>query len=154
MSHVVNDLTFGPPITREYRKQLKKLPKQFRQTDSPLQSVEYMNERSHEAFHHYMKVVSMHYDIGGFSKNTVLQYQMVAQSQVMRYKEDEITEAKFSYDISPMAVHISTKSRAWYDFVTSLCAIIGGTFTVLGFVDSILHKLLKPKFSIPGSVNK
>lgn len=27
-----------------------------------------------------------------------------------------------------------------YEFVTSLMAIIGGTFTVLGLVDGLLHK--------------
>ena len=36
------------------------------------------------------------------------------------------------YDLSPMAVVVSSKGRRWYDFVTSVCAIVGGTFTVLG----------------------
>jgi hypothetical protein len=28
-----------------------------------------------------------------------------------------------------------------YEFVTSLMAIIGGTFTVLGLIDGVLHKV-------------
>ncbi len=47
----------------------------------------------------------------------------------MHYQDDEVPEAKFSYDISPMSVVISSKRRRWYEFVTSLMAIIGGTFT-------------------------
>ena len=50
-------------------------------------------------------------------------------SQVMHYQDDEVPEAKFSYDISPLATVISSKKRAWYEFLTSLMAIIGGTFT-------------------------
>jgi len=49
--------------------------------------------------------------------------------QVMHYQDDEVPEAKFSYDISPLATVISSKKRAWYEFLTSLMAIIGGTFT-------------------------
>lgn len=47
----------------------------------------------------------------------------------MHYQDDEVPEAKFSYDISPLATVISSKKRAWYEFLTSLMAIIGGTFT-------------------------
>lgn len=63
----------------------------------------------------------------------------------MRYETEEVPEAKFNYDISPMSVVISSKRRAWYEFVTSLMAIIGGTFTVLGLLDNLLHSILKPK---------
>jgi hypothetical protein len=40
-----------------------------------------------------------------------------------------------------MAVVVTNKGRRWYDFITSLCAIIGGTFTVVGLVDTLLHKM-------------
>jgi hypothetical protein len=63
----------------------------------------------------------------------------------MRYEDEEVPEAKFNYDISPMSVVIGSKRRAWYEFVTSLMAIIGGTFTVLGLLDGALHTILKPK---------
>ena len=36
VSHIVHDLTFGPQMTREYRKQLRKLPREFRQLTSPI----------------------------------------------------------------------------------------------------------------------
>lgn len=70
-------------------------------------------------------------------------YQMLSQSQIMHYNEMEVPEAKFSYDLSPMAVLISSKGRRWYDFVTSVFAIIGGTFTVVGLIDAIIYKIIK-----------
>ncbi|EWM21113.1 Thioredoxin domain protein [Nannochloropsis gaditana] len=148
VSHVVHDLTFGPPVTREYREKLALLPKGFQQTRSPLADQVYVVSKVHHAFHHYLKVVSTHYEVSrtfGGQKSTVLQYQMVANSQVMHYQDDEVPEAKFSYDISPLATVISSKKRAWYEFLTSLMAIIGGTFTVLGLLDHMLGKVLKPK---------
>jgi len=73
----------------------------------------------------------------------VVGYQMLAQSQVMHYDEMDVPEAKFSYDLSPMAVVVINKGRRWYDFVTSVCAIIGGTFTVVGLIDAALYKIIK-----------
>lgn len=29
--------------------------------------------------------------------------------------------------------------RAWYKFLTTLCAVIGGVFTVAGILDSVLY---------------
>lgn len=63
----------------------------------------------------------------------------------MRYEESEVPEAKFSYDISPMSVVISSKRKRWYEFVTSTLAIIGGAYTVLGLIDGVLYKVFKPK---------
>jgi hypothetical protein len=55
----------------------------------------------------------------------------------------DVPEAKFSYDLSPMAVAVRTTGKRWYDFVTSICAIVGGTFTTVGLVDAVAHKVLK-----------
>ena len=112
-----------------------------------------------QSHHHYSKVVSMqsswwhgsdqvvstHYEMTSMlsSANTILGYQMLTQSQIMHYDEMDVPEAKFSYDLSPMAVVVQNKGRRWYDFITSLCAIIGGTFTVVGIFDAVLHKIIK-----------
>ncbi len=44
-----------------------------------------------------------------------------------------------------MSVIISRKGKHLYEFLTSMCAIIGGTFTVLGLVSGALSVLFKPK---------
>lgn len=61
-----------------------------------------------------------------------------------QYKSDpNVPEAKFSYDLSPTAVIISQKGRRWYEFITSLCAIVGGTFTSFALMDTVLHSVQK-----------
>ena len=42
-----------------------------------------------------------------------------------------------------MAVVISKEERKWYDFLTSICGVIGGTFTVVGLLDGFVGELAK-----------
>lgn len=48
------------------------------------------------------------------------------RSQVMHYETEEIPEAKFNYDISPMSVVISSKRRAWYVCAHAHCGVASG----------------------------
>eukprot|EP00761_Pharyngomonas_kirbyi_P012907 gb/GECH01012934.1/.p1 GENE.gb/GECH01012934.1/~~gb/GECH01012934.1/.p1 ORF type:complete len:387 (+),score=85.06 gb/GECH01012934.1/:1-1161(+) len=45
----------------------------------------------------------------------------------------------FMYDLSPIMVHIKETRKSFVHFITSLCAIVGGVFTVAGIVDSIVY---------------
>lgn len=44
----------------------------------------------------------------------------------------------FRYDMSPITVHYKLHRKPFYHFLTTICAIIGGTFTVAGIVDSLI----------------
>ena len=65
--------------------------------------------------------------------------------QVMVYEENDVPEARFTYDLSPMSVTVARQPKRWYAFVTSICALIGGTFTVVGLLNGMLHVLFKAK---------
>ena len=78
-------------------------------------------------------------------KDAILAYQMVQSSQIMQYQVDDVPEARFAYDLSPMAVVIKKKGKKWYEFITSICALIGGTFTVMGLMSSFLSIIFKAK---------
>jgi len=45
----------------------------------------------------------------------------------------------FSYDISPLAYEYSLHDQGYAEFLTNLCAIIGGVFTVIGLVDNVIY---------------
>ena len=77
--------------------------------------------------------------------NTVLVYQMVRSSQVMKYSEEVVPDARFSYDLSPMSVSVTRKKKKFYEFITSICAVIGGTFTVVGLLSGFLSVIFKAK---------
>ena len=143
LSHVVNHLSFGTPLASSTERKLSKYA-QF-QANYPLDGGRFISPDFHQAHHHYSKVVSTHFQVGGLMSKMrdVIRYQTLVQSQVMHYSEMDVPEAKFAYDLSPMAVVVSSKGRRWYDFVTSVCAIVGGTCTVLGLVDGMLYKIMK-----------
>lgn len=164
LTHRVNHLSFGEPITklpphmentpfmRKVKRVLKQVPEEHKQFN-PMDDTEYVTAQFHQAFHHYIKVVSTHLNMGSSSKseysvndvNAVTVYQMLEQSQIVFYDEVNVPEARFSYDMSPMSVVVQKEGRKWYDYLTSLCAIIGGTFTTLGLIDATLYKVFKPK---------
>lgn len=61
-----------------------------------------------------------------------------------QYKSDpNVPEARFSYDLSPTAVIVTRSGRRWYEFITSLCAVVGGTFTVFALMDGVFGSLQK-----------
>lgn len=145
LTHRVNHLSFGEmgksPSTR-VKRALKQIPESLQQF-TPLDQQFYPTKEFHKAYHHYIKVVSTHLNIGSSALPTL--YQFLEQSQVVSYDEVNVPEARFSYDLSPMSVVVEKTGRKWYDYLTSLSAIIGGTFTTLGLIDAVLFKVFKPK---------
>jgi len=86
----------------------------------------YINHNEHEAFHHYMKVVTTQFDDPYEEKEyskmrNVYAYQIFSSSQLSYYRNDIVPEAKFSYDFSPIAMHhrYALKKR-WYDYLINL----------------------------------
>lgn len=145
LTHRVNHLSFGAMgkyPTRHVTRALKHVPEALQQF-TPLDGKMYDTKEFHQAYHHYIKVVSTHLNIGSTDIPTL--YQFLEQSQVVYYAEVNVPEARFSYDLSPMSVVVEKEGRKWYDYLTSLCAIIGGTFTTLGLIDATLYKIFKPK---------
>lgn len=146
LSHIVHHLSFGPPISQRLLNRLKSVPEEYLHHSTMDDNV-YVNSEFHQAFHHYIKVVPTHYEVDGtyMGKNSIVGYQMVEQSQNMFYEDGDVPEARFSYDISPMAVVVKKTGRKWYDFVTSMFAIIGGTFSVMSLISMLASVLFKPK---------
>jgi hypothetical protein len=80
-------------------------------------------------------------------------YQITHSSRVVsvaavKGRARAIPQARFNYDFSPLSVVLERKSKPWYDFVTSLIAILGGTYTVVqlcgGAADNVHIALKKP----------
>ncbi|KAG2483070.1 hypothetical protein HYH03_018053 [Edaphochlamys debaryana] len=57
----------------------------------------------------------------------------------------------FFYDLSPIKVKIVEHASSFLSFLTSVCAIVGGVFTVSGIVDAFVYtstKLIKKKMEL------
>jgi len=146
LSHIVHNLHFGH---RSFPR--RDLPVVGGELLNGLQAVTdkaFITTKAHQSPHHYIDVVSTFYEKTFFgSSRDYNQYQIIMQDQLVQYDEDETPEAMFKYDLSAVAVFVKAPKRRFYQFLTSLCAILGGTFTFVGIVNMILLKILKPKKS-------
>ena len=148
LSHEVHHMSFGPVLSKRAGRYLSSIKKEIfdLQSTHPMDGTVYVSKQTHEAYHHYIDIVSTSLEVGRYrGSNEILAYQMVQSSQIMHYQDDDIPEARFSYDLSPMAVDIEVKGKRWYQFVTSTCALIGGVFTVSGLLAGFLGLLFKQK---------
>jgi len=71
----------------------------------------------------------------------VQEYEYTAHSSLVHSLD--IPVAKFHFQLSPMQVLILENSKSFSHFITNLCAIIGGVFTVAGILDSVVHNTMK-----------
>merc|ERR1711865_350692 len=109
----------------------------------PLDKKHFVSKAEHQISEHYIKVVHSRMNLLSFPEFSV--YQMQAHSNAFS-EEGTLPTTKISYDVSPLNVQLSEKRRGSAEFLTGLCAIIGGVFTVIGLIDSVLFhgtKLVK-----------
>jgi hypothetical protein len=138
VSHVVNHLSFGDKNAKQWA-QRNGVPKDLIGHISPLDAKFFVATRFHEAPQHYLKVVSTQIE----GRKGVF-YQMTHTDTVRKLSKQlksAAPQARFSYDFSPMSVVVKNKQKRWYEFLTSLFAILGGTYTIVelcsGAVDTV-----------------
>lgn len=142
MSHTVHHFSFGSTLSNRV---IRNLPADVVRNINPLDGRVFVSEDDHLTHEHYIKVVSTHYRVGKdsmFNRGDALGYQMATSNH--RYKSDPaVPEAKFSFDLSPTAVVVIQGGQRWYEFVTSVCAIMGGVFTVISLLDGAVYSIGK-----------
>eukprot|EP01043_Picozoa_sp_COSAG02_P059990 COSAG02_NODE_7749_length_2863_cov_1.125543_2_plen_64_part_00 len=47
--------------------------------------------------------------------------------------------AWFKYELSPITVQLTEEREPVSSFMVSVCAVVGGVFTVMGIVDAVVH---------------
>lgn len=141
VSHQVHHLSVGEPFAERLMEENSIIPPQVRNKLKPMNGNAYVTFELHEAFHHYIKIVTTNVEGLKRGNREFKAYQILQNSQLSYYRNDVVPEAKFMYDLSPIAVSYEWESRNWYDYLTSVMAIIGGTFTVVGLIESSITKV-------------
>ena len=73
----------------------------------------------------FFNVVPTRYDV---TRRPFAAFQTLHHVHSVIYPLDTAPEARFAYDISPMAVVVERRPHRWYSLVTSLLALVGGSF--------------------------
>jgi hypothetical protein len=146
VSHAVNHFSFGKLARRSPR-----LMPNTAALDGTVMDALGAKRMTH---HHYMKIVETFFEgvytmspiklakrlLNPFFPRQVYTYQFTKHSHSYATPKG-IAQAKFQFDIDPMAVKVSEVKTSTMRFVTSLCAIIGGAYAVMGMIDGTLFRV-------------
>ena len=127
MSHTIHSLSFGNP---------------YPGLVNPLDGVsKYSNDPSASCmFQYFVKIVPTRYQ--SLSGKTILTNQFSVtenQREVRLGVSAGLPGVFFMYDLSPIMVKYTEVSKSLAHFLTGVCAIVGGVFTVAGIIDNLVY---------------
>ncbi|XP_076905495.1 protein disulfide isomerase-like 5-4 [Bidens hawaiensis] len=140
MSHVINSFNFGKKVTPRMMSDLKRL-RPYIESHDKLASKAYINfeNRANVTIEHYLQVVKT--EVMSSSHQLIEDYEYTAHSSLVNAVT--IPVAKFHYEPSPMQILVTEDPKSFTHFVTNVCAIIGGIFTVVKILDSLLYNTVR-----------
>ena len=138
MSHEIRTLSFGSPIPG---------------VSNPLDGLSVFSDTNSLMYQYFVKIVPSVYKKLGGEVVWSNQYSFTKHQRPVRQLTGEhgLPGLFVLYELSPMLIQYSEKRRSFMHFLTGVCAIVGGVFTVAGLVDSIIYhssKALKQKIDI------
>lgn len=133
VSHIVNHLSFGAPLTRE---QYRRLPEAAVPHADRFAGRIFSSSAQSTVFEHYVKVVANTFRFHSSDDISTFKYTASSHHYDTDRKEPVVL---FKYDLSPMSVLVEEVRQPLYHFLTNVCAIIGGVFTVIGLIDSLVY---------------
>lgn len=133
VSHTVNHLSFAS--VNDDRSVNRYVPRQYRKNIGLLDGKQFVTNQFHQQPHHYLQVVSTLFNT---ATSAYRSYQLSHQHRFSMASRKSVPQAKFSYQLAPVEVHVREAGKKWYEFCTSVLAIVGGAFTVVGLIQGML----------------
>jgi hypothetical protein len=92
-------------------------------------------------FQYYLKIVPTTYARADGNVFLTNQYSVTRHQKVVSLMSGEsgMPGVFFTYELAPFMVKYSEKEKSLGHFLTGLCAIIGGIFTVAGILDKLVY---------------
>ncbi|XP_004487592.1 protein disulfide-isomerase 5-4 isoform X2 [Cicer arietinum] len=143
MSHVIHHLSFGRMVSPQVMSDVQRLIPYVGSSHDRLNGLSFINTDDLGAnitMEHYLQIVKTEV-ITRKDYKLVEEYEYTAHSSVSHSLH--IPVAKFHLELSPMQVLITENQKSFSHFITNVCAIIGGVFTVAGITESILHNTIR-----------
>lgn len=144
MSHIVSHLSFGEKISPAVMRNMKRVLPYLGVSHDKLNGQAYIihpgDSNADVTIEHYLQVVKTEVVMRS-NREQLVEYEYTAHSSLVH--SINLPVAKFHFELSPMQVLITENSKSFSHFITNVCAIIGGVFTVAGILESILHNTLR-----------
>ena len=140
--HVHDLLAFGPDALFNMSHTIHKLSfgADYPGLENPLDGVVITQSGPHLMYQYFVKVVpTVYVDIGGGVIRTA-QFSVTEHAKSVDIPTGRNLPGLFCfYDVNPIQVRFMETKSSFTHFLTSVCAIVGGVFTVSGLVDSFLY---------------
>lgn len=137
VSHKINKLSFG---------------QRFPGVVNPLDGAQWMQHSSYGMYQYFIKVVPTVYT--DINEHIILSNQFSVTEHFRSSESGRIQAVPgvfFFYDLSPIKVTFTEQHVSFLHFLTNVCAIVGGVFTVSGIIDSFVYhgqRAIKKKMEI------
>ncbi|KAL9403457.1 hypothetical protein Peur_000429 [Populus x canadensis] len=146
LSHVISHFSFGMKVLPRVMSDVKRLIPHIGRSHDKLNGRSFINHHdvgANVTIEHYLQVVKTEVVTRRSSAEHKLieEYEYTAHSSLAQTVY--MPTAKFHFELSPMQVLITENPKSFSHFITNVCAIIGGVFTVAGILDSILHNTFR-----------
>jgi len=131
-AHELHEISFGSKIR-------KISSKNFRSSFNPLSGRSKVDGHNLESHEYIMRIVPTTYEDLSENKLVAYQYTYAYRSHISFGHGGRVIPALwFRYDLNPITVRYHETRPPLYHFLTTVCAIVGGTFTVAGIIDSCI----------------
>jgi hypothetical protein len=129
ISHRINRISFG---------------KEFPGIINPLDGVEKTSDVGSAMYQYFVKIVPTIYEsLDGTVINTN-QFSVTEHTRMLPPGDKTGLPGLFvMYDLSPIMVKFTERTKSFAHFLTGVCAIIGGVFTVAGIIDSLIYNSMR-----------
>jgi len=136
ISHKINHISFGDESEIQYIKNTFGIG-----NISPLDGVEKKKDpKSEKMYEYYLKVVPTNYNgIDGRSFD-VNQFSCNSNEVSINLM---IPTIYFRFDIAPILVRYQQYRENSFEFFVQICAIIGGIYSVIGIIDTLVNRLFR-----------
>ncbi|QDZ22636.1 endoplasmic reticulum vesicle transporter [Chloropicon primus] len=136
-SHTVNTLSFGHD---------------YPGSNNPLDGVSMASEGFGLAYKYFLKVVPTLYVDLDEKEISTNQFSVTEHATQTNFAtSSDLPGLFFYYDLSPIKVKKAEQRKLFLHFVTNVCAIVGGVFTISGLADALFYqatKLIRKKIEI------
>ena len=135
VSHRIKKFSFGPTYPGQV---------------NPLDGFDRIIDHDYGTYQYFVKVVPTTYMSSWFMATSTCQYSVseyfsprAAANKNADVAMERIPAVSFSYDMSPLNVKIWYPSRSIGHFLVRLCAVLGGCFALTGWIDGLVHYIIR-----------
>ncbi|KAI9315741.1 ERGIC and golgi 3 [Dichotomocladium elegans] len=140
MSHQIHHLRFGPDPSKATDAKSTANPAATAAVTNSLAGTEKITDHARTVFQYFLKIVSTELlPLSGKSLYTY-QYSVTQSERKLGAQTGGLPGVFFIMDISPMQIIYREERSSFTSFLTGVCAIVGGIFTVAGLFDRIVYR--------------